>query len=162
MKRIFLTLLVATTLGLTATSCQKEPVPATLQSMQTKSAEVTLSDNNWQTYPGSSTESAYLFAEVDWPVLDEYVLTYGNVNAYIKINTKVFPLPYTTPITYTLDDGSQVVVPEDIQFFVKPTTHPGKIYFVIRDLDGNLPEGYIEDLTFRIVATWPVDYIINQ
>ena len=29
-------------------------------------------------------------------------------------------------------------------------------------MNGELPSGYIEDITFKIVATWPIDYIINQ
>lgn len=160
MKRIILPLLAAIFIGLMGVSCTKEVV---LNSMTNEvSNEVTLSNSNWESYNGNPAagEPAYLIGDVEWPTLNDYVLHYGNVNAFVKVNGKLFPLPYTIPIAYT-DASGTTMVPEEITFYTKET-HPGHIYFVIKDMNGELPSGYIEDITFKIVATWPIDYIINQ
>lgn len=154
MKKFILPLMAALLMGVSFTSCEKEYL---IQSTNTEVGTVTISNSDWSVFPGNMYESQYLEAEVSWDAITPDVLDYGNVNVYVYAGNKQFSLPYVCPITYTLSDGSQIVVAENVKFYLKP----GKIYIVMQDLDGELPEGYIEDMTFRIVVTYPVNYVID-
>ena len=154
MKKFILPLMAAVLMGVTFTSCEKEYL---IQSTNTEVGTVTISNSDWSVFPGNMYESQYLEAEVSWDAITPDVLDYGNVNVYVYAGNKQFSLPYVCPITYTLSDGTQIVVAENVKFYLKP----GKIYIVMQDLDGELPEGYIEDMTFRMVVTYPVNYVMD-
>jgi hypothetical protein len=155
MKKLLMPLLATLFVGVMATSCEDEYI---IESMNTKVGTVTVVDSDWTSFPGSNIEGRYLQAEIEWPVLTQTVLDWGNVNVYVYVGNKQYSLPYVCPVTYTMTDGSQVVVAENIKFYLLP----GHVYIVMQDLDGEMPDGYIEPMTFRMVATWPVDYIIRD
>ncbi len=161
MNRFLLTAVSAIAMCMASSSCTKDVI---LESTQTDVSEVVISNEHWAYFPGSTTESSYLYAKVTWPSITQHVIDYGNLDLYIKVNNKYFPLPYISPITYNFSDGTSVTVAQDVSYYVKTNT-PGEIYIIIRDMDGYEPyEGgaYIDDITLKLVATWPVNYIIEQ
>ena len=143
MKKAILPIMAAIVLALGFSSCQH-------QTMETM--EVTITAGNWVTTDAVS----YYFATVRWDELDEDVVDYGTVNAYLIENGRQNLLPYVYPIDYSTYDengdvvGDYVFVPENLRFDYRY----GEITFIISDLDGMAPEGMsnIPPMTFRVVA----------
>ena len=155
MKKFLLPLMAILVMGVLATSCKKKDYY--IESVNTEVGTVTVTNEDWVEFPGNGVnEAPYLQARIDWSVLTQNVLDYGNVNVYVYVNDKQFSLPYVYPVTYTENDGSKVTVAENLKFYLKPE----RLYLVMQDLDGVLPDGYIDDINIRIVATWPVNYVL--
>ncbi len=114
----------------------------------TRVMEATVFRNQW-----CDDGSGYLWCSFDWNALTVDVLNYGNISAYVYDGNRQCPLPHVVPITYTFDDGSYDIVTENIRYDFEP----GKITFIMEDHDGALPENINTDLTFRVVATMPVE-----
>lgn len=151
MKRTALTLFVALFVSLIATSCAKEVL---LESVQTQSDEVTVKFNDWQ-YANNGTP--YYYCLVDWNAVTDEVVNNGNVNVYLYENGRQSPLPYVYPIPI----GNNQYVGENLRFVVET----GRITLILEDLDGDTPivsRDYTPDMTFRIVLTHPVSYILEQ
>ena len=70
------------------------------------------------------------------------------------------PSPYTYPVTVQFDDGTTGIVGEALSYDFEP----GKVTIIMQDLDGWMPQLTLADrpMTFRIVATAPINYIIEQ
>lgn len=158
MKKILLTLMLATTVGLMSTSCSKEVY---IESSGTRVAEVTVrygASDGWRTEDGLN----YYYCPVDWDVLSEHVVYDGNVSVYVYDRSgRQNPLPYVYPVEVPYDDGTTGVVGENLRFDLEP----GRLTLIMQDLDGYLPNLTREtcpDMTFRIVATAPINYIIEQ
>lgn len=162
MKKILLSMLVAATFGLTATSCTKEEV--ILESSGTRVAEFTVHIDEWQkneidAYNPNSGN--YYYYTVDWNVLNEHVVYDGNVSVYVYNNGRQNALPYTYPVEVMFDDGTTGIVGESLSYDFEP----GHVTVIMQDLDGWMPQLTLENttsMTFRIVATAPINYIINQ
>lgn len=155
MKKILLSLLVAATFGLTATSCTKEVY---IESSGTRVAEVTVKYDDWVT---DDNEVNYVYCPVDWEVLSEHVIYDGNVNVYVYEDGRQNPLPYVYPMDVTYDDGTSDVVGENLRFDLEE----GRITLIMQDLDGWKPQlsrANTPNMVFRIVATAPINYIIND
>ena len=155
MKKILLSLLVAAAMGLTATSCTKEVY---IESSGTRVAEVTVKYDDWEQ---DDPNVNYVYCTVDWDVLSEHVIYDGNVNVYVYENGHQCPLPYVYPmgfVTYT--DGTTDFLVENLRFNVET----GRVTIIMQDMDESVPDlGYnTPEMTFRIVATAPINYIIQQ
>lgn len=158
MKRISLIMLVAAVVGLTVTSCRKEPHDAYLESSGTRVKEVTIKGSDWVT---DDPTVKYAYKNVDWEVLTDHVVYDGNVNVYVYENGHQCPLPYVYPmgfVTYT--DGTTDFLVENLRFNVET----GRVTIIMQDMDESVPNlGYnTPEMTFRIVATAPINYIIQQ
>ena len=155
MKKILLSLLVAAAMGLTATSCTKEVY---IESSGTRVAEVTVKYDDWEQ---DDPNVNYVYCTVDWDVLSEHVIYDGNVNVYVYEDGRQNPLPYVYPIPVDYDDGTTGVVGENLRFDMEE----GRITLIMQDLDGYKPQisrSNTPNMVFRIVATAPVNYIIND
>ena len=130
--------------------------PQQVQSVVTRTMQKEIHWNEWTT---NDPNVNYHYVTLRWDFLTEQVVNYGTVVAYVYDGTYQKPLPYIYPVDYTLNDGSHLVVPQDISFDIRP----GEITFIRQDLDGNMPEGteYTAPLVFRAVATVPVMYEID-
>lgn len=149
--RILIPMLAAVLTGMFSTSCQRD---VTFESVNTRVMEATIYRNQW-----NDDGSGYLWKTYDWDAITTDVLNYGNVDAYVYDGGRQCPLPHILPITYTFSDGSSTVVPENLRFDFEP----GKITFIMQDLDGEMPEGLSEEpITFRVVATVPVQYVLEK
>ena len=144
--RFILPVLAALLLAAGLTSCE----PEYFGDSNTRVMQTTVYWNQWI----DDGQTNYLYCELDWPALNTEVLTYGSITAYVYDGDYQNPLPYVIPITYTLASGATVVVPENIRYDLQP----GKITFIMQDLDGNMPEGIVNSapLTFRAVINMPV------
>lgn len=149
--RFLLPVLAALLMGTVASSCGREP--AAFESTNTRVMQQTIYWNQWISDP------EYMYVTLDWDALTEDVLNYGSVVAYVYEGTRQCPLPHVIPITYNTASGD-IVVPENLRFDLEP----GKITFIMQDLDGNLPEGLENSapITFRAVATVPVQYVLDK
>ena len=159
MKRILLTVLSALTLGITATSCVKETHEVYLESSGTRVKEVTVKFNEWvQDDDGVN----YVYCPVDWDILTDHVVYDGNVSVYLYEDGRQSPLPYVYPIGYiTYDDGTGAFVAENLRYDLEV----GRLTIIMQDLDGGKPvisRANTPDMTFRIVASAPINYIIEQ
>lgn len=154
MKKILLSLFAAI-LGLTATSCTKEVY---IESSGTRVAEVTVKYDDWFT---DDPEVNYVYFPVKWEVLSDHVIYDGNVNVYVYEDGRQNPLPYVYPIDVTYDNDSTGVVGENLRFDLEK----GRVTLIMQDLDGYKPElsrANTPNMVFRIVATAPINYIIND
>ena len=158
MKRILLMVLVAATLGLTASSCRKERT-VFLESSGTRVAEVSVKFNDWVNY-NTNDGLNYVYCPVEWDILTQHVVYDGNVNVYLYEGDRQTPLPYVYPIEVLYDDGTTGFVGENLYY----TVETGQIILKMQDLDGYKPivDPNTPTMTFRIVATAPIDYAINQ
>ncbi|MBP3762653.1 MAG: hypothetical protein J6I49_02105 [Bacteroidales bacterium] len=155
MKKILLPMLAALLMGTAFTSCSTEEV--ILESSVVRVKEVTVYHSDWVLQDGLN----YAYCEVDWPVLTDGVVYGGNVVVYVYDNSLQNPLPYVYPTNVVYDDGTTGIVGENLRFDMEP----GRITLIMQDLDGYQPQINRENtpsMTFRIVATIPVKYIIEQ
>ena len=154
MKKFILPLLLALGIGVLTTSCDDEVL---LESTNTFYKQVTLNWNNWY----RSSDGYMLVHEEPWNALTADVLNYGNVNAYVYDGDRQCPLPYVYPIDYYDNTGTYIgTTPTNLRVEFEP----GKIIFIREDLDGN-PVGDItgdDPIVFRVVATVPVEYILER
>ena len=148
-SKILIPVLASILAGLFSTSCTKD---VALESVNTRVMECTIYRNQW-----NDDGSGYLWKTYDWDAITNDVLTYGSIDAFVYDGSRQCPLPHVIPVAY-LVDGQTVYVPENIRFDFEP----GKITFIMQDLDGFMPTGLDVDLTFRAVATVPVQYVIEQ
>lgn len=151
MKKFIAPLLMVFVSGVMATSCGREPV--LIESVHTSVLNQEVKWTDWR------AGNDHLYATFEWPALTQNVLRYGSVTAYTYYNDIQVPLPHVIPIYYTID-GEEVVVPENLRYEIEE----GRITFVMQDLDGFIPEG-IENsapINFRVVATVPVEYILDK
>ena len=158
MKRISLMMLVAVVLGLAATSCRKEPRNVYLESSGTRVYEVTVKYNDWIKDDDGVN---YVYCPVDWDILTDHVVYDGNVNVYLYEDNRQNPLPYVYPIPVEIDDTTTVIVGENLRFDLEV----GRVTLIMQDLDGYKPQisrNNCPDMTFRIVATAPINYVIEQ
>ncbi len=142
MKKAILPIVAAITLALGFSSCEH-------QTMETM--EVTIYPGNW-VKPASAN---YYMATVYWDELDEDVVDYGTVNAYLLDGGRQNLLPYVYPIDYsTYDEDGNVIEPIIIPENLRYDYRYGEITFILQDLDGMMPEGMenIPNMTFRVVA----------
>ena len=148
--------LAATAMFLTLSSCTEEVL---LESVNTRVMEVTVYWNQWDSVIDGNNSYKYHVAE--WNGISTDMLQYGNVQAYVYDGDYQNPLPYTYPLGLAnYRDGSTHYLVENLRYDLEP----GKITFIMQDLDGNLPQNlaYTAPLTFRVVATVPVQYILNN
>lgn len=166
MKKILLSLLVAATLGLTATSCTKDVREVVLESSGTRVEEFTVEFENWKPFgdPNNPDYRNYYYCVLDWDILSEHVVYDGNVNVYLYDNDSQFALPYTYLVPVKYNDGTYGFAAEALYYKIDP----GKVTLIMQDLDGYMPQlqlDYFETpapMTFRVVATAPINYIIEQ
>ena len=142
--RFFLLLIAAAVLGTATTACSRGEI----EGSTTRVMVTTVYRNQW-----IDNGSNYLWCAVNWDAITPYVLERGTVVAYCFDGTRQAPLPHVIPITYNTDNGP-LTVAENVRFDLEP----GIITFIMQDMDGALPEGINEDLTFRVVVTSPVIY----
>jgi hypothetical protein len=163
MKRFkFLTKALAVVLlGLATASCGREPI--SFESTNSRIMEQEVYWNQWDDYVDGDVQ--YKYVTFDWNAISTDVLNYGTVNAYVyetdAVGTHQCPLPYSFPILYTDDNGVPFFVPTNFRYILEP----GKITFIREDLDGGAigsTMDYTAPLTFRAVATVPVQYTINN
>lgn len=160
-SKFLTTALAVLLLGATVTSCDDEPV--TFESTNTRVMEQEVFWNQWGDYVEGDIQ--YKYVTFDWNAITTDVLNYGTVNAYVyetdAVGTHQCPLPYSFPIAYTDDLGQTFYVATNFRYILEP----GKITFIREDLDGG-PIGntmdYTAPLTFRAVASVPVQYVIND
>ena len=142
MKKAILPLLAAIAMAFGFSACQH-------QTMETM--EVTIHPGDW-VKPASVN---YYIASVRWDELDEDVVDYGTVNAYLIENGRQNLLPYVYPMTYTEDEnGNPLTQPITVGENIRFDYQYGVITFIIQDLDGVIPGGMenIPNMTFRVVA----------
>lgn len=149
-RKILIPVLAAILVSMFGTSCTKD---VTLESVNTRVMEGTVYRNQWK-----DDGSGYLWCSFDWNAITSDVLTYGTVEAYVYDGERQCPLPHVIPIKYTYDDGTFEYVPENIRYDFEP----GTVTFIMQDFDGYLPGAIDQDFTFRVVATVPVQYVIEQ
>ena len=141
MRKALLPLLAAIVLGLGFTSCEHQTM---------KSTEVTVRSNDWV----QPVNTNYYIATFSWDELDEDVVDFGTVNAYLIEGGRQNLLPYVYPVDYSTYDqngnvvGQPLFIAENLRF---DYTY-GTISFIMQDMDNNAPTGTFPDMTFRIVA----------
>ncbi len=158
MKRTALLILVAATFGLTVSSCHKEPQDAYLESSGTRVKEVTVKGTDWVT---NDPTVSYAYCTIDWDVLTDHVVYDGNINVYVYDNGRQNPLPYVYPLGFvTYSDGSTDFATENLRFDFEV----GRVTIIMQDMDGAIPNLGLAtpNMDFRIVATAPINYIIQQ
>lgn len=149
--KILMATLVTALLALTATSCNKEVA------FESTNTRVMQNEVKWYDW---SNGGNYMYVTFDWDAITNDVLNYGTVDAYVYENGRQCPLPYAYPMgQVSYDDGTVDYLIEQLRYDLEP----GKITFIMQDLDGNLPEGLenTAPLTFRAVATVPVQYVLD-
>ena len=158
--KVLFSMLAVALLGIAASSCNREEV--SFESVNTRIMEQEVYWNQWGDFVDGDVQ--YKFVTFDWNAITTDVLNYGTVNAYVyetdAVGTHQCPLPYSFPIAYTDDLGNPFYVATNFRYILEP----GKITFIREDLDGG-PIGttmdYTAPLTFRAVATVPVQYTIR-
>lgn len=148
MKSI-LPVVAAVLMGILGTACDREEA---IESVNTRVMEATIYRNQW-----NDDGSDYLWKTFDWDAITPEVLAYGTVTGYVYDGARQCPLPHILPISYQLTSGGIEFVPENLRFDMEP----GKITFIMQDLDGGMPYDIQTDLTFRVVATVPVQYVLD-
>ena len=150
MRKFFLPVLAALVMGLTCTSCEKDDV---IESMNTVWHEFTVTNDMWSV--DQSTDD--LFCSMQWDVLDDYVLKCGNVQAYIYEGERQVPLPYVYPVTFVDNNGNDQVRPVNIRFDFEK----GVITFIVTDCGEFLTNPVnLMTMRFRAVCTYPVNYVL--
>lgn len=141
MRKTLLSILAAILLGLGFTSCEHQ----TMDSM-----EVTIRATDWV----QPVNTNYYIATVAWDALNEDVVDFGTVNAYLIENGRQNLLPYVYPVDYSTYDanGNLVGEPNYIAENLRFDYTYGKISFIMQDMDNNPPTGTFPDMTFRVVA----------
>lgn len=163
--KILISALAVALLGLTAASCDRDPI--SFESSNSRNMEAVIYFNEWRDYvsvdgSGNVIEQ-YKYVSYDWDAISSDVLNYGTVTAYVKEHQsdRQNQLPFVYPLGWiTYDDGTQLPLIENLRYDIEP----GKITFIMQDLDGDLPQGLenTPPLTFRAIATVPVQYVINK
>ena len=151
LKGMLLTVAVAA-MSLTLSSCNDEVL---LESVNTRVMEKEIYWNQW------ADEANYKYVSLSWDAITTDVLQYGNVQAYVYDGNYQCPLPYIYPLGLVpYDDGSSHFLVQQISYDLEP----GIITFKMQDLDGNRPSNLenTAPITFRAVATVPVQYILNN
>lgn len=151
MKRTALTLFVALFVSLFATSCAKDVL---IESVQTESDVVTVKFSDWQP---ANNGTPYYYCLIDWNAVTREVVENGSVDVYLYEGDRQSPLPYVYPIHI----GNGQYIGENLRY----TVETGRIILYLEDLDGGEPIvniDYTPDMTFRIVLTHPVNYILEQ
>ena len=153
MKRIILPALTAVVMALTAVSCTRETV--LIQSMHTKYAEFTVTNDLWQ--EDNATQD--LVASLQWDLISTGILTSGNVQAYLYEGERQVPLPYVYPVTFIDTAGNEFVRPLNVRFDIEE----GIISFIITDCGEFLTDPVtLKTMRFRAVCTYPVYYELEQ
>ncbi len=151
--KILMTTLVTAVLALTATSCDKE---VAIESTHTRVMQQEVYWDQWRDFVDGDVQ--YKYVAFDWDAITTDVLNYGSVDAFVYESDAdgihQCPLPYSYPIRYGDD-----FVPTNLRYILEP----GKITFIREDLDGGEVAGMenTAPLTFRAVATVPVQYVID-
>lgn len=152
-------MMVAAVLGLTATSCRKDTThDAYLESSGTRVKEVTVKYDDWVT---NDEGVNYIYFPINWDILTDHVVYDGNVNVYVYENGRQNPLPYVYPLGYvTYSDSSSDFAIENLRYDVEV----GCVTLIMQDMDLEKPvvTRNWPDMTFRIVATAPINYVIQQ
>lgn len=150
MKRIILPVLAAFVMSVFATSCEKDEV---IESMNTVWSEFTVTNDMWQV--DASTDD--LFCSMRWDVLTDYVLRCGNVQAYLYEGDRQVPLPYVYPVTFIDSNNDPQVRPLNIRFDFEE----GIITFIVTDCGEFLTnQANLLTMRFRAVCTYPVNYVL--
>ncbi|MBP5546464.1 MAG: hypothetical protein J6X59_04195 [Bacteroidales bacterium] len=150
MRKIILPVLAALVLGVSFSSCQKDEV---IESMNTVWTEFTVTNDMWVV----DQQTDDLVCSMQWDVLTDYVLKCGNVQAYIYEGTRQVPLPYVYPVTFTDANGDPQVRPLNIRFDFEK----GIITFIVTDCGEFLTNPVnLYTMRFRAVCTYPVNYIL--
>jgi hypothetical protein len=151
MKKIILPVLAAFILSFSATSCDKEEV---IESTNTVWADFTVTNDMWHVDQNSDD----LFCSMQWDVLTDYVLKCGNVQAYLYEGVRQVPLPYVYPVTFYDANNNPQVRPLNIRFDFEE----GTITFIITDCGEFLTDPVnLLTMRFRAVCTYPVNYVLN-
>ena len=150
MRKFILPVLAALVMGLTCPSCEKDDV---IESVNTVWAEFTVTNDMWVV----DQQTDDLVCSMQWDVLDNYVLTCGNVQAYIYEGDRQVPLPYIYPVTFVDNNGNDQVRPLNIRFDFEK----GVITFIVTDCGEFLTNPVnLYTMRFRAVCTYPVNYIL--
>lgn len=146
MKKFILPVLAALLMGVFSTSCQKDDV---IESMNTVWTEFTVTNDQWTV----DAATGDLVCSLRWDVLDDYVLKCGNVQAYLYEGVRQVPLPYIYPVTFSNGE----VRPLEIRFDFEE----GVITFIVTDCGEYLtPQNSLLTMRFRAVCTYPVNYVL--
>ena len=157
--KILLSAMALLLLGMAATSCDKDPI--VFQSTNSRIMENDIKWGDWLAGPN------YIYVTYDWDAISTDVLNYGTVSAYVYDNGHQCPLPYAYPmgpLYYDIDGNDTIDFIDNMVEQIRCEFEPGKITFIMQDLDGNLPEiiPYSDPITVRAVATVPVQYVIDK
>lgn len=146
MKKLILPVLAALLMGLFSTSCHKDDV---IESMNTVWTEFTVTNDMWTV--DQATDD--LVCSLEWDVLTDYVLRCGNVQAYMYEGVRQVPLPYVYPVTFSNGE----VRPLEIRFDFEK----GIITFIVTDCGEYLTDQTtLLTMRFRAVCTYPVNYVL--
>lgn len=150
MRKFILPVLVALVMGTSFTSCEKDEV---IESMNTVWTEFTVTNDKWSVDPNTDD----LVCSLRWDVLTDYVLQCGNVQAYIYEGNRQVPLPYVYPVTFVDGNGNDQVRPLNIRFDFEE----GIITFIVTDCGEFLTDPVnLLTMRFRAVCTYPVNYVL--
>lgn len=156
--KILMVTFVGAFLALTATSCNKE---VAIESTHTRVMQQEVYWDQWRDFVDGDVQ--YKYVAFDWDAITTDVLNYGSVDAFVyetdADGIHQCPLPYVFPIKYFDDAGVAFFVPTNLRYILEP----GKITFIREDLDGGEVTGMenTAPLTFRAVATVPVQYVLD-
>ena len=156
--KFLLPALTAIQLGLTAVSCGKDPI-----AFESTNSRVMQNEIKWGDWLPDYDHN-YMYVTFDWDAITTDVLNYGTVSAYVYDEGRQCPLPYAYPMgTMVYDAGTPNEFTDFLVEQLRCDFEPGKLTFIMQDLDGNMPEiiPYSAPITFRAVATVPVQYVIN-
>ncbi|MBR0301393.1 MAG: hypothetical protein IJQ93_13905 [Bacteroidales bacterium] len=106
-------------------------------------------DNN----PGSDN---YLYANFENPDITRTVIENGTVQAFIYVIYNAAeqlgawnPLPFSYPMELIDESNKLFIAPEVIRFEFEP----GRVTFILQDLDGIDPENITNDMTIMVHVT---------
>jgi hypothetical protein len=152
MKKLLLPIMASLVMAFMSSSCDKEYI---LESMQTDVKEFVITNDMWSV--DASTDD--LYCERPWGALTSFVMAYGNVQAYLYEGDRQVPLPYVYPVTFYDGAGAPQVRPLNVRFDM----NEGTITFIITDCGEFLTDQRnLYTMRFRAVATWPVNYIVED
>ncbi|MCR5445883.1 MAG: hypothetical protein K6E96_09460 [Bacteroidales bacterium] len=153
--KFLLPMLGALLLGAFATSCEPEHVPVAIESSNTRVMQQTIYWNQWQ------ADVDYMYVTLEWDAITEDLLKYGSVVAYVYEGEYQCPLPHIYPMgEVTYENGNVDYLVEKLSYELEP----GRITFIMQDLDGLPPTGLenTAPIVFRAVATVPVQYLVKK
>ena len=153
--KFLLPMLGALLLGAFATSCEPEHVPVAIESSNTRVMQQTIYWNQWQ------ADVDYMYVTLEWDAITEDLLKYGSVVAYVYEGEYQCPLPHIYPMgEVNYENGNVDYLVEKLSYELEP----GRITFIMQDLDGLLPTGLenTAPIVFRVVATVPVQYLVKK